>query len=146
MTYGLRGGIVTLAVIAGLPGCYRSYSGFYDLNHAEESSRVPFSLAAEVRAAITPLGFRVEYRDARLETFVHARQDGTTVRSEDDGSDADVRVTVVFGDHPRIVVSDPTYSHETELVRRVKAAIEERLAECCGIHGLKFERAFDWLA
>lgn len=130
-----------------LSGCYLTYTGLYFLRRADVTSIVPaIKLAEEVRDAIEQYGFRQSYRDAYGVVFEHevALMDTQAVALR--GASAAVHVAVRFGADLSITISDHDHTYETEFVAAVKRSIERRLEECCGVRGLKFERAFDWLA
>lgn len=130
-----------------LAGCYATYTGLYFLQRADVAPLVPANeIAEEVHEAILPYGFRQSYRDTYGAVFVHDTSLMDTRATSLRGADAAVHVAIRFGTDPSITISDRDHTAETEFVAALKRSIERRLEECCGVRGLKFERAFDWLS
>lgn len=128
-------------------GCYRTYSGNYFLSRASVLAPVePGTLPSTVFNAIKGFGFKWEYQDQTIILYVRDPRGMEPDVAKLVGANARVFVAITFGTEPSVSIRDLDNQEETEFVAALKRSLEMRLEERYGIHGLKFERAFDWLA
>jgi len=132
-----------------LAGCYATYSGIYFLDRAERPQSVTFGdLSSQIADVLKPFGFRKIQLPKEMDdlgpSFSHHAQYGNKDLMVLSGAGARISVVISFRG-PSITIRDMDHDKETEFVKAIRDAIEQRLEEHYRLKGLRFERQVDIL-
>ena len=141
---GLR---AVFALTLCVSGCYRAYTGIYFVTRPAD---VPVTtlddLSREIEEAVKPFGL---HKDGLGVFYGLGRANVAPECKKLAGAGANISVAVSLEswiDRFKpfyITIRDYDSLHETEFMRALKNAIEQRLAEHLNITGLRFERQRD---
>ncbi len=129
--------------------CYAAYTGIYFLDRTERPRTVRFrDIESQISYVLVPFGFRQVKLPKEIENlgpiFSHNKKYGDKDLMKLSGTGAKISVAVSFRG-PSITIRDASNDKETEFIRAIKDAIEQRLKAHYRVKKLKFEEQLNIL-
>ena len=144
----LRISIFALALMAGLTGCWRTFTGIYFLEPSRADVSASFTdLASETEVVLKNFGFRSEPLGKEVPGLASWKKVATDAGQYPTLDGADARIVVAVNSKSlTITIRDLDSSRQTDFVTRLRHELEGHLAQRYGLVDLVFERQWDFLA